>query len=256
MANVPRSSFIPKQVTQSAIPKKVRHTRVFSIFGFLSGLLLFVSLAGSIGIFVYKQIEERKLATQKEVLAAERGKFNEDDIAEVRAFNERIELARALLDAHVSPSKVFIALENTTKQSVQYTTFSFVRRPSGDVSLDLTGVTDDFAKVALQSLENSEDFILKDMAVTEIAIGTGSEGEGAPQSKVVSFNLVSNVPASKLLFEAEGFSGTEPEADAASTVDDSSGTTTGETVEQEETMPAPSTQQVGTTTTSTSGTAQ
>ena len=209
MANVPRSSFIPKQVTQSATPKKVRHTRVFSIVGFVAGFLLILSLALSAGVFIYKGIVARELSAQQQALASERGKFNEADMAEVRSFNERILLARSLLDGHIAPSKVFAALENSTKQSVRYTDFSFTRRPSGDVSLELSGVTDAFAKVALQSLENSEDFILKDMAVAEVSIESqgeeGAEGETVSSSgrKSIIFNLVSNIPASKLLFESD-----------------------------------------------------
>lgn len=205
MANVPRSSFIPKQVT-SATPKKVRHTRVFSVLAFGSSALLIVSLLLSVGVFIYKNIEQSNLEKEQAALASARSQFDEQDMAEVRSFNKRIELARSLLEGHVMSSKIFKALESSTKQSVQYTSFTYVRRPSGDVSIDLFGVTDDFAKVALQSLENSEDFILKDAAVTEVGIslGAGSE-ESTPVTagtKRVSFKIVANVPASKILFDA------------------------------------------------------
>lgn len=203
MANAPRSSFIPKQVTNAA-PKKVRHTRVFSIFAFIAGTLLFISLLLSGGIYVYKGIEQSKLERERAALASERERFDEQDIAEVRSFNRRIELAETLLDGHISPSKIFDALEMSTKQSVQYTSFIYARRPSGDVSLDLTGVTDDFAKVALQAMQNSEDFILKGAAVTEVGVSSQAFEDDAPIAtgvKQVNFQILANVPASKLLFE-------------------------------------------------------
>ena len=245
MANAPRSSFIPKQVTTSAIPKKIRHTRVFSILGFISAALLLVSLLLSAGIFVLKDLEQRKLTERQDTLTAERGKFNEADIAEVRNFNARIELARTLLDAHVAPSKIFDTLEINTKQSVQYTSLEYVRRPSGDISLDLIGVTDDFAKVALQSMQYSEDFILKDMMVTEVGLSLGGieEGQVSGGTKTVNFKIASNVDASKLLFESES-TGSAPEVDVETTVGTSSVESVPEDTEPEKTVVVPSTSTV------------
>lgn len=207
MATTPRSSFIPKQVT-SAIPKKVRRTRVFSIIGFVATVLLVASLLASGGVFLYKDISLRKLTDAVNELNKQEQKFSEEDIIKVHNFDKRIKIAEDLLNAHIVPSKILEALEITTKQSVQYDSFSYKRRPSGNAEVGLTGVTDEFSKVALQSMQYSKDLILKNSAVTQIGLNvTGGDSDGLSSGtltrKSISFSIYSDISASEILYAGE-----------------------------------------------------
>lgn len=205
MASTPRSSFIPKQVTSSAIPQKVRRTRVFSIVGFFASLILFAAVLASGGVFFYKNfIVERDLEAMKVQLESERTKFNDGELRDIKNFDLKIELAKSILDEHIAPSRVFDALEARTKQSVQYTSFTYTKRPSGNVTVELSGVTDEFAKVALQSMQYQEDLVLSNAYMTSVGLGTHTatpeEANPGLVTKQISFTLVANVEGSDIAY--------------------------------------------------------
>ena len=192
MDNVPRSSFIPKQAT-SATPKQTKRKQVFSVFGVLGIVLLIGSVVSAGGVFAYTKYLENELASQKSALAIESQKFSDVDMVTVRNADAQLEKARELLDEHTSPSKIFEALEKNTKESVQYKTFSYERRPSGDVTLNITGVTNEFGKVSLQWTQYLEDVILADVVMTQI--GLGEDSPEADPNTLVNFSLTANIDA-------------------------------------------------------------
>lgn len=205
MASTPRSSFIPKQVTSSAIPQKVRRTRVFSIVGFFTSLILLVSILTAGGVFFYKDfVVERDLEAIKARLESERAEFNDEKLRGIKNFDLKIELAKSILNEHIAPSRVFDALEARTKQSVQYTSFNYTKRPSGNVTVELSGVTDEFAKVALQSMQYQEDLVLENAYMTSVGLGTHTatpeEANPGLVTKQISFSLVANVLGSDIAY--------------------------------------------------------
>jgi len=199
MDSTPRSSFIPKQ-TVGAAPKQIRRKRVFSVFGVLGIVMLVISVIGAGGIYALTQYEEGKLADQKSALATEYAKFDESKIARVQAVSEQLEVAQYLLDNHTSPSKIFDALEKNTKESVQYKTFSYERRPSGGVTLNITGVTSEFEKVSLQWTQYLEDMVLADVTMTKIGIDEGDATEVGPGQQV-SFALTADIDTKNIPYE-------------------------------------------------------
>jgi hypothetical protein len=213
MANAPRSSFIPRQVT-GITPQSIRRKRVFSIFGFLSVVLLLASLLASGALFAYERYISGQLDSEKAALAAEYAKFDESDIASVRSFDSRLQVVKTLLDSHLAVSKIFDALEANTKESVQYSAFSYQRRPSGNATLSITGVTDDFSKISLQWAAYLKNTMLANAILTKIALGSVSDdstvqggaqaasSDGTPAAAVpqVGFSLVANLSASDLAY--------------------------------------------------------
>jgi len=204
MANAPRSSFIPRQVA-GVTPKTIRQKRVFNIFGFFSVTLLLLSIVAAGGTFLYKNYLERQLAAEKDALQAEYDKFDEAELVSVRTFDTRLDLVAQLLENHVAPSKIFDALEAGTKQSVQYTTFSYERRPSGDITLDIMGITDEFSKVSLQWMEYLRGTLFADAVLTRVAQGVvdgaGELSEVPVFEKRINFNLIANIPASSIYYD-------------------------------------------------------
>jgi len=198
MADAPRSSFIPKQVAQSATPGRVKKRRVFNNISFFGSLFLGVSLVLALGTFGYKYYIGTTLDGAREMLATERGRFSEADFNVVYALNRHLDAAGYLLERHSAPSKVFAALEESTKASVQYTAFELRRTAVGDITITLDGATDDFAKILLQNLQYREDDILMHSSVTGISLG-GDEGEEiVTSSGEVSFKVSADVSASDI----------------------------------------------------------
>lgn len=221
MPNTPRSSFIPKQVT-STTPSRVQKRRVFSIVNIFATIFLAVSVALAGGVFFYKSYLGKDLENSKAALSAERGKFSEEDIAKVQNFDRQVRTAETLLSNHISPSIIFDALEKTTKESVQYTSFALERRPSGGVTVTLAGVTDEFAKVAFQSEEFMDDDILLNSELTQIALGSADgEGESAgTENKTVTFGIVSNILSDQLSFTVEDIDVGDMETDEEMTTEE------------------------------------
>ena len=223
MPNTPRSSFIPKQVTNTT-PNRVQKRRVFSIVNIFATIFLIASVSLAGGIFFYKTYLGKDLQNQKNTLEEQRARFSETHIATVQNFDKQVKTAKALLDKHISPTIIFDALEATTQQSVQYTSFALERRPSGGVTITLDGVTDEFAKVVLQSTALKGKIVLSQTELTKLTLGEeGGDEEGSSAKKAISFGIISNINADDIKFnpveEMDSVDDTDVE-DTATTTDD------------------------------------
>jgi len=203
MDTVPRSSFIPKQAS-GANKKKVQVTRTVSILGIVSSVLFFGSLIAGSGLFGYTYLQTQQLETAQTSLAGEYTKFSDTEIRAVQSADEQLRAAQYLLTHHTSPSKIFDALEANTKQSVQYQTFTYEQDKTGDVTLNITGVTTEFSKVSLQWTRYLQDVVLADVAVTRIGLGSDTGAEGVLPGQQISFELTAAIAAENIAYQPEG----------------------------------------------------
>lgn len=171
MAEIPSSSFIPKQ-SQSPLPTGVRRRRTFSIFGFLGTVLLLGSLIFTTGTYFYKGQMYRHLDSVKEQLREQKDLFNDGSIADIERFDRQLKLVSFLLDNHVAPSKLFSELEMNTMEKIQFTNFEYSYDPSFDINITIGGGTQEFRTVALQADVFGRGGIFKDVLFSEI----GSDG--------------------------------------------------------------------------------
>jgi len=167
MADISRSSFIPKENT-GGVPARVRRRRTFNVFGFIATTVLIGSILLVGGTYFLKQTANAKLERVKTELNSQKGLFKNDSIAEVREFDRRLQGARQLLNNHVAPHKIFAALEQGTKQKVQFTSLTYKYDPSFDILLTIQGGTQEFKTLALQALQFGEDPMLKNILFTEV----------------------------------------------------------------------------------------
>lgn len=180
MADVPKTSFIPKQAiggVSKSIPRRRKHFNIFSFIGIvvcLCGMIL------AVGVFLYKGMNEKALEAKKLELQNIKSSFSHDDIEALRELDRRIAISRALLDKHLSPSVLFDALELRTQKEVQFTGFSYAQRESGSVELTLEGTALRFNTVALQSVELADAEALSRVIFSGLAV----EDEGNVQFKV------------------------------------------------------------------------
>lgn len=204
MENTPRSSFIPKQASGAKVNVKRRKNRV-NLFSLLATVILVGTVVLASGTFFYKDYITSRLEQQKNALAAERDRFNESDIASVRELDRRIKAAEYRLDRHLAASRIFDALELNTKRSVQFQSFALERRPSGDLTLLMNGVTREFKTVALQAEQLAGDDIFSASFFGGIANAI-QEAEGTPGAgtESVSFSVTVDVPFSSAVYQESG----------------------------------------------------
>jgi voltage-gated potassium channel Kch len=182
------------------------------VLGFIATLILVGTLILAGGSYFYGEYAKKGLEEQKRALESERSRINEADITRLRELNQRIDAAFFLLNRHLSPSKIFDALELSTKEPVQFSAFTYERRDSGNVTLTLAGATEAFQIVSLQALQFGRDAVLKNSAVT--ALAEGSVDTSGDTKKVenstsdvpkVSFSILADVAAANIGYDGRNF---------------------------------------------------
>lgn len=205
MADIPRSSFIPKE-TSGAVPSRIKRRRTFHVFGFLASVLLIGSLALAAGTYFYKKTAEKARDNTQEELRLLKDQFDEKQVAEVRQFDRQLKAAEFLLNNHIAPTKIFTVLERSTKQRVQFMDFGLEYDPSFDVTVSLSGGTEEFMTVALQALQFGSEPLLRDALFSEVSSeGANIEAVENPVSDVedheVTFAVSGTVAPSLLLYD-------------------------------------------------------
>jgi len=170
MADAPKPSFIPKQAAGGVFRRSSRRGRHFNILGFVGNVFFLCGMILSVGVYLYQGWSEEALAEKKRELTAIQESFNKDDIASLRALDRRLRLSLSLLDAHLSPSAIFDALEFRTQRGVQFTDFSYQRRESGSVEIALGGVAERFNTVGLQSRQLADAQFLASVLFSDLAV--------------------------------------------------------------------------------------
>lgn len=206
MTEVPRSSFIPKEAP-GMMPARVRRRHTFQVFDIVAtGLLIGALLLAGAAFFMKFSAEKQKNAVLEKI--AEQGQFNEQAITEIQQFDRKLKAAEGLLKNHISPLKIFNALELRTKNRVQFTQFMFEHTPSLDASLTVTGGTQEFKTLALQSLQFSTDPILQGLLVSALQAEADSAVENKEGNRhAVTFSMTGSIPQSVILYDPE-FRGT------------------------------------------------
>ena len=218
MADIPRSSFIPKQ-TSGAVPTRVKKKRRFHALSYSATVVLIVSLALGGGTYFYKDYLQSDLQSEKQALEAERNRFNQGDIASVQELDYKLSVAKLLLDTHISPSKIFDALELTTRESIQFTNFSFTQQPGQSVALTITGGTEEFKSVALQALTYGADALFSGADITsigntspgidDVTSGAGAGSGSAPEHSV-NFTVQGTVAGDSIVYDGNNALISEP----------------------------------------------
>lgn len=160
------TSFIPKEALAA---QKVRAGGM-GLF-FLIALLMFVISLVAAGLAVgYRQYLNKDLADNKAKLELDKGAFDPATINDLVRMDSRLTQAGQLLDKHVAPSGIFDFLAQKTLQNVQFTGFQYTLSNTGTANIELDGVTDSFATIALQSDALGKSTALKDVIFSNITV--------------------------------------------------------------------------------------
>ena len=173
---------------------RVKRKRTIHIFSLVSTLLLVVSLTAAVGAFLYSDYLDRKLENVKGDLVSARSSRNTDMLMdEVRVYHEKLSIAENLIENHLAPSRLLAEIEDSTKETVQYTTLEYKYDPGFEVLLTLGGNTSDFASVALQKMEILDGEFFTDFVLKDISNSGGDDEPGASRQasgkEYVTFNV-------------------------------------------------------------------
>jgi hypothetical protein len=208
MVEIPRSSFIPKE-SMGMTPDRVRRGRTFHVFGFVGSAILIGSLIGAGAVFLLKGAAQRELERAQTALSAQKNVFNSEHVAEVRDFDRKLKAAQVLLNNHISPLRVFNALENKTKKKVQFTSFTMKRTSPSEVLVTLTGKTEVFKTLALQELGFADDSLLKNVVFSEVVTTDSTRANGGTiasattttdRGRGINFTLAGSVDTSLIVY--------------------------------------------------------
>jgi hypothetical protein len=132
-------------------------------------LLIFIgSLVAAGAAFAYEKYMQGSIQSANDSLVRAQAAYDPSAIESLLRLNNRLAAAKKLVQNHVSPSSIFVFLENNTLSSVRFTGFAYDMNPNGTATLQLSGEALDFASVALQSDTFSASRALKDVLFSDI----------------------------------------------------------------------------------------
>lgn len=193
MEQVPQSAFVPRQAGGIVVQAPPRRRRRFNLLSFFAIILFFSSLMLAAGVVVLKQTRAQALEEKRTELSSKRALFNRDDIESVQLIDVRLKAATALLESHVSPSRLLEVLERTTQEEVQFTEFKFTRRPSGNVGVEMTGIAPRFNTVAVQAQRFADQDLFRRVIFSDL---------NKPKPEYVSFAVTADIAREKIAYDA------------------------------------------------------
>jgi Tfp pilus assembly protein PilN len=164
-------------VSASFIPKKpleeVRSSRGGAAgLVFLLILLIFIgSLIAAGSAFLYGRYLSISLDNKKASLEKYQEQFEISTIQTLVRFDSRVNEAQTILQKHLAPSSIFAFISQNTLEKVRFRQFTFtIGDGAKGPSIQLQGVADSFATVALQSDKLGNSKVLKDVIFSGISI--------------------------------------------------------------------------------------
>ena len=144
------TSFIPKQPLLKSEGGMGRRESV-SLALVLALVVFFVTAAVAVGAYFYKlEVDKRVLALAEELQNAEKN-LSIDEIAIYKHINERMIMAKGLINEHNAFSAVLNFAEDGVADNVGLTGLSFVDNSQGDTVINLTAEAPGYGEVYFQA---------------------------------------------------------------------------------------------------------
>lgn len=195
MEQVPPTSFVPRPPTGPVVAAAPRRTRRLNLLSFFAVIVFFGSIFTAGGVFVLKKMSDETLKAKREELSNKQTFLKKEDIESVQLLDARIKAATAVLDTHVSPSKLLEKLEATTQEEVQFTEFEFTRRSSGNIGVRMDGLAPRFNTVAAQAERFGEEDMFRRVMFADL--------NKNPDPEFVTFSVTLDIAGKELAYEVD-----------------------------------------------------
>jgi len=172
-----QSSFIPKEpMTDSEVFKKKKT----GLAGILALSLFILSIAGSVGVYVYKMMLNNEIQGLESQLSDAEKSIDKKTISDMSQFAQKLQITKTIVVKHEVLSNFLTMLASSTVSTVQFTEFDYGDIKDNVIPVTLKGVATNYASVALQ--ENTFDQVKSFKSVTFSDLSLTKQG-------TVSFNV-------------------------------------------------------------------
>lgn len=167
------TSFIPKKSLQADVngPSVSEFAERRDTYGpgFSLALLIFiVSIVASIAVFAYTVMIDRTIEKKITELENLKNSFSEENIEMLIRADNHIKQAKKITTEHVAVSELFNELERITLKKVQYVGMEYAGVPNENSLFTLSGFSQNFQDVALQTTQYRSSKSLRSPIVREL----------------------------------------------------------------------------------------
>lgn len=187
-----RTTFIPKKpIVQAPVSSSGSTSKPVGIVFVVSLLIFIVSIAIGGGVYAYKAYLEKDVNDLSVSLNKVQKNLDPNAIKEFSVMDKRLRNSELLLNQHEVIFPVFKVLGTTTLPTVRYTKMDVSFSEAGDLNVSLSGESDGYRSIALQSQALAQNADLEDTIFSNFVV--------TPKGRV-SFDLSFTVPKSDLVF--------------------------------------------------------
>jgi hypothetical protein len=164
-----RSSFIPKEPVTEA----VFHKKKTGILGMLATTLFIASIVAAGGVYFYKGVVKKDIASLQSELAIQEKNIDKKTITEMSRFAARLNLVKSIVLKHQVVSGVLNSIASSTVSAVYFTSFSYDSFSPNTLTVNLEGKATSYGTVAAQEdiFKKNKDF--KSVDVSGLSLEEG-----------------------------------------------------------------------------------
>ena len=166
-----QSSFIPKKpIGSTGTTSSVSVIRSTNIFSVMATVVFLVTLATSVGLFIYKNVLTDQIAQADKDITANRAAFQPEKIQQLVDANSRITASGTLLEKHVVVSKLLGLLQQLTLKKMHVSQFDYSNK-NGASLLNLVGEVQTYNALAEQQDVFSKSEFIKNPVFSNFNLG-------------------------------------------------------------------------------------
>ncbi|MFA6273984.1 MAG: hypothetical protein WC662_02380 [Candidatus Paceibacterota bacterium] len=135
------------------IEERVTKSRPISLFVVISVFVLIAVLVASGGLYFYKGMLSKNIATMKSTLEKAKNRFEPAKITQLQVLDKRLQASSVILSQHLAISPIFKALQDITMKTVRYTKFSYDlgTEKNPKIKISMSGQAIGYRSIALQA---------------------------------------------------------------------------------------------------------
>ncbi len=150
MENSFETSFIPQQpIVRVEGDSRKREQVNFALI--LAFIIFFITITVAGGIYFYKLQVDKRVNQKEEQLKAEGKNLNFAEIKTYKHINDKLAIAKELLQGHTVFSTILLLIEGSTAQNIGFTSLAYLKETDGGYLLTLSGKAPSYSAVYFQS---------------------------------------------------------------------------------------------------------
>lgn len=192
MENEFRTTFIPKTpLAQQSSQNSAPVSKPVGILFVVSLIIFIVSIAIAGGMYGWKTYLDKQVAELAVSLDRVQKSLDPNTIKQFTVMDKRLRNSETLLNQHIVTSPLFTMLGATTLPTVRYTKMDMAFNDTGNLSVAMSGESDGYRSIALQSQALSQNANLGDTIFSNFTV--------TPKGRV-SFDVAFTIPKGDLSF--------------------------------------------------------